>query len=79
MTLHPEVSPSQSTRDLPGCGKGQSGERKDRLAQPVRVLAGPGVRTARRLVPTPVGWLSPPHAAVGEGQEAGHQNEEAWP
>lgn len=48
MILRPEARPSQSTWELPGCGKGQSGKGEGRLARPVWALAGLGVQTPGR-------------------------------
>lgn len=51
MTLRPEVRPSQPGNSR-GVERGRVGKGKDRLAWPVWVLAGPGVQTPGRLVPT---------------------------
>lgn len=51
MTLHPEVRPSQPGNSR-GVERGRVGKGKDRLAWPVWVLAGPGMQTPGRLVPT---------------------------
>lgn len=51
MTFCPEMRPSQPGNSR-GVEKGRVGKGKDRLARPVWVLAGPGVQTPGRLVPT---------------------------